>query len=324
MVTINSELEHLPHIDENISPEERAQIEYLIRLELANQFNNNMNNFAHHLSPQQQQSQSLQQNLHHNINNPQTNILHQQQLPHAHPQHEFINTTGRLTPQLQQQQQYLDVNLENLPLHPMVDRLMTPTNTIPSSSLLDRSIQHYEEEELEDDDDIDEDDTNFLQNRNGVDLSKYTNFNMKSPLEGTTSQGDNQLAQNNDGINYNNLYTTLGHATIQQRNLNLLMNNRQDITHLQNNHLVQLREINENLNSSLSKKRIMIDETNEQNLKKQKYLNDQTSLLNQQWKQGINTALELKIEAATTSSSSSNAGVTNVTSTSASIIEFDE
>ena len=48
MVTINYEpLEHLPHIDENISPEERSHVEQLIRLELANQFNNNIQHITH-------------------------------------------------------------------------------------------------------------------------------------------------------------------------------------------------------------------------------------------------------------------------------------
>ena len=49
MVTINYEpLEHLKYIDENVSPEERAHVEQLIRLELARQFNHNMDNLTNH------------------------------------------------------------------------------------------------------------------------------------------------------------------------------------------------------------------------------------------------------------------------------------
>ena len=70
MVTINYEpLEHLPHIDENISPEERSHVEQLIRLELANQFNNNIQHITHNdenmanpnIIVEQQQQQEPQQ-----------------------------------------------------------------------------------------------------------------------------------------------------------------------------------------------------------------------------------------------------------------------
>ena len=47
MVSIGYEpVEHLPYIAENISPEERANVEQLLRLELANQFNSYITTFT--------------------------------------------------------------------------------------------------------------------------------------------------------------------------------------------------------------------------------------------------------------------------------------
>ncbi|KAK6464063.1 hypothetical protein DFJ63DRAFT_311360 [Scheffersomyces coipomensis] len=62
MVTINYEpLEHLPYLDASISPEERAHVEQLIRIELTNQFaNQNLNNINFHPPQPQQPTQPSQ------------------------------------------------------------------------------------------------------------------------------------------------------------------------------------------------------------------------------------------------------------------------
>lgn len=242
-MTINSEpLEHLPYIDENISPEERSNVENLIRLELANQFNNHVNNITHNetfLLDDDDQQQQLQ-----------------------HPDNSIIPTT----------------------LHPLVDQLLPLNSNLQQrSSLMNLSLQDYEEESDDEDDE-------------GIDLSKYTHFDITSPLEDPSTISNSSGSSN---INYTNLYTTLGHSTLQQRNLELLLRNRNDLQHLQQQELARLDELNNELTKNINKKRSMIDELSDSRKKRQ--LNEYQPAqqqLEERWKESINTTIESTIETA--------------------------
>ncbi|RCK67176.1 hypothetical protein Cantr_02663 [Candida viswanathii] len=232
MVTINYEpLEHLPYIDENISPEERSNVENLISLELANQFNNNVNTITHNASLQQQQ----------------------EQLP--------IPAT----------------------LHPLVDQLLPlHSNLQQRSTIMDMTLQHYDEESDDEDDE-------------GIDLDKYTQFNITSPLEDQGASSSSSSAAGN--IDYTNLYTTLGHSSLQQRNLELLIQNRNDLHQLQQQELARLDELNNELTKNISNKRSMIDDAS--TTRKRRQLNEYQPAqqhLEHQWRESINATIESTIE----------------------------
>ena len=248
MVTINSEpLEHLPYIDENISPEERSNVENLIRLELANQFNNNVNNITHNGSILLDDSQLLLQ-------------------------------------QQQQQQQQQDNNIIPNTLHPLVDQVLPlNSNLHQRSSIMNLTLQDYEEESDDEDDD-------------GVDLSKYTQFNITSPLE---DNNNGNVSGSSGNIDYTNLYTTLGHANLQQRNLEFLVRNRNDLQYLQQQELARLDELNNELTKNINNKRSMIDDVS--NSRKRRQVNEYQLAqqeLEERWKENINATIEATIETA--------------------------
>ncbi|CAK9438270.1 uncharacterized protein LODBEIA_P25040 [Lodderomyces beijingensis] len=267
MVTINYEpVEHLRYIDDNVSPEERAHVEQLIRMELAGQFNANINNIANH----------------------NTSNAADEQVPL--PQNELVPN--------------------HLPLHPMVNQLISPSPPILErpGSMVDMRIDAFEEDLSDVEDEDDDLRTRARRGQNGsagrgggVDMSKYTNFNtITSPTEGDESDSNPDVGS----INYRNLYTTLGHSTFQQRNLDLLQQNQETLHALQQRHLQDLSQYNDELMTSLNNKRKMIDDIEEANKKRQlnelKPVND---YLNKRWKQGINTAVEITIEEATAAQS---------------------
>ncbi|CAX43891.1 conserved hypothetical protein [Candida dubliniensis CD36] len=260
MVTINYEpLEHLPHIDENISPEERSHVEQLIRLELANQFNNNIQHITHNDQV---------------MANPNILLEQQQQQP-------------------QQQQQQQQEPLVPTPMHPLVDQLLPLNQNIQPTSIMQLTQERFEEE-FGDEDDYDEDDDDDKHLPPGIDLTKYTQFNITSPLD--EEENSSILDNNNQQINYTNLYTTLGHSALQHRNLELLLRNQNDLNQLQQQDLARLEELNNELTKNINNKRSMVDEliTN----RKRRQLNDLKPLqeeYEQCWKQSINTAIESSI-----------------------------
>ncbi|KAL6452115.1 hypothetical protein SBY92_001371 [Candida maltosa Xu316] len=140
--------------------------------------------------------------------------------------------------------------------------------------------QRYEEESDDEDDD-------------GIDLSKYTQFHLKSPLE----QQEGSSSSGHGGINYTNLYTTLGHSALQERNLQFLLQNGADLQQLQQQDLARLDELNNELTKRINNKRSMIDEVVSSRKKRQ--LNELKPLQEQydeQWKQSINTTIDSAIE----------------------------
>ncbi|KAG7661481.1 uncharacterized protein J8A68_005059 [[Candida] subhashii] len=251
MVTINYEpLEHLPYIDENISPEERAHVEQLIEMELANQFNNNVTNMTNN---------------------------------HAHTNNNNLNRVS-LQQQLSQQQQLHQQNM-----HPLVDQLLPlPASNVPSS-LLAREVLRYEEESEEDDDDTNNPPPILMEG--GIDLSRYTDFNSNNSVISPTEREVD--------INYNQMYTTLEYAHLQQRNLNVMLKNKQELSQLQSQHLQQLQEIDQDLQQRIGDKRQMIDDIEQTRKKRQvddfKPVGD---YLQQQWRDGIESCVEMSIEGA--------------------------
>ena len=121
MVSMGYEpVEHLPHISKNISPEERANVEQLVRLELASQFNSNFTTLtttATTVSP-----------LGVSNNGPHLEQLRDEGL-----------------------QQQLMIQLEIVPGAQVLDGEALPATGF-QSTLFDMSKQQYEEE-LEDEDD---------------------------------------------------------------------------------------------------------------------------------------------------------------------------
>ncbi|ABN66867.1 predicted protein [Scheffersomyces stipitis CBS 6054] len=140
MVTINYEpLEHLPYLDESISPEERSHVEQLIRVELTNQFSNqNLNNINFHPNPANAES---------NINNINT---HNSNASRQNPLHPMVD--------------------QILPLPQPSALRLSP------SPLLNQEIERYEQEQLEEFDDDDETALPANVIHGGIDMNRYADF----------------------------------------------------------------------------------------------------------------------------------------------------
>ncbi|RLV95737.1 hypothetical protein JA1_000830 [Spathaspora sp. JA1] len=231
---------------------------------------------AEHISPEERAlvEQLIAMELSNQFNNNVTNMVEHTNTIHNHD----IDQRQLEQPQLQQQQP---------PLHPLVDQLLPlpPIRHTPNTLLSNMEKQRYEEDLEDEDEDIQQDET-----MQGIDLSRYSGF-ISSPLEGSSESQDN--------INYNNLYTTLEYAHLQDRNLELLKKNKPELTKLQLQNLQDLEGINQELEDKLQTKRQMIDEV--ESTRKRRQISDFKPVkdyFQQKWKEGISSAVELNIEAA--------------------------
>lgn len=151
--------------------------------------------------------------------------------------------------------------------------------------LLMQEIERYEQEQEQEQDEEDIDETNSGIIKNGIDMSKYSEFTSTD-------------ASGRKNIHYDNLYATLSYSSLQNRNLSLLSQNEEQIRQLQEHHLNDLSVIEEQYKEDLHKKRQSIEDINVLRKKRQvvdfKPVND---YLNDRWKDGIKTVVELGIEA---------------------------
>mmetsp|Transcript_1751 Transcript_1751/g.1901 ORF Transcript_1751/g.1901 Transcript_1751/m.1901 type:complete len:223 (-) Transcript_1751:705-1373(-) len=175
-------------------------------------------------------------------------------------------------------------NQSNNELHPLVEQMLPLRDNNEnnmSKPLLIQEIERYEQEQ--DDEDIDETSAKILQD--GIDMSKYSEF--------TTTN-----ASGREDIRYDNLYATLSYSLLQNRDLSLLSQNEQQLIQLQEHHISDLETIEEEYRQDLSKKRQRIEEINVLRKRRQvvdfKPVND---YLNDRWKDGIKSVVELGIEA---------------------------
>lgn len=169
-------------------------------------------------------------------------------------------------------------------MHPLVEQMLPLRDNNEnnmSKPLLIQEIERYEQEQ--DDEDIDETSAKILQD--GIDMSKYSEF--------TTTN-----ASGREDIRYDNLYATLSYSLLQNRDLSLLSQNEQQLIQLQEHHISDLETIEEEYRQDLSKKRQRIEEINVLRKRRQvvdfKPVND---YLNDRWKDGIKSVVELGIEA---------------------------
>lgn len=162
-------------------------------------------------------------------------------------------------------------------LHPLIDDVFpVPLSSLQgSSTLLGQEIKRYEEE-LNADMTVD---LHLI--RPGVDLSRYSAF--------TSEDGD---------INYENLYSTLSYASMQQRLLSLALQNTDSIKASEDSNLESLKVMKEDYSSSLHQKRRQIDDFNLIRKKRQVVeFGPVNEYLNERWKDGIRSAVDLGIEA---------------------------
>ncbi|KAK6203109.1 uncharacterized protein RJT21DRAFT_2465 [Scheffersomyces amazonensis] len=310
MVTINYEpLEHLPYLDESISPEERAHVEQLIRIELANQFaNQNLNNINFH--PQQP---SVATQLPNGVNNTITgsSVIHRDSTPVAIvpiasdtniiTNHDNLTSTptiaivpsttnnneinnhsdeSQVTPAIGGSIVNNDIISplhESQALHPLVDQLLplsTNINRLSPSPLINQEIERYEQEMQDEDLDEDlEEENEFHIIKNGIDSSRYSNPQ-------TTDQ----------------LYTSLSYGQLQERNLQMLLNNYQDLSHLNQQQLEQLQSLQQDYVINVNSKRVKIDDINQIRKKQSVDYKQIDNYLHDKWKDGIKNVVELGVE----------------------------
>lgn len=156
-------------------------------------------------------------------------------------------------------------------LHPRVDEILPLSHSgISPSPMLHQEIERYEEEE-----EVPENGEMIR----GVDMSRYSEFD-------------------NDGIQYDNLHTTLSYSLLQSRNLALHEQNHHQLAGLQNSHVEAVGELDEQYSEQLRQKRQRIDDVNVIRKKRQvvdfKPVND---YLNDRWKDGIKSVVDLGMEA---------------------------
>lgn len=184
---------------------------------------------------------------------------------------------------------------EGSPLHPLVDQILPlpsgPRHLSPSP-MLTHEIERYEEE----DDELDLDDEPKILH-GGIDTSRYSEF-VSAPENSNFDESIKQ-SNSNDTINYNDIYTTLSYASLQERNLELVLRNYLDLSVNQQQHLQELTQMREDFSDNLNQKRRLVDQVNVVRKKRQlvdfKPVND---YLNERWRDGIKSVVDLGIEAA--------------------------
>lgn len=176
-------------------------------------------------------------------------------------------------------------NSANYPLHPLVEQMLplTENNEINHTRpALLHEIERYEEEQQHE---ADFDESNIGIIENGIDMSRYSQFTAKNESGKET-------------ILYDNMYSTLSYSLLQNRNLSLLSQNEDQIRNLQLQHLNNLTVIEEEYTNDLHQKRQRIDDVNTTRKRRQvedfKPVND---YLNDRWKEGIKSVVDLGIEA---------------------------
>lgn len=170
-------------------------------------------------------------------------------------------------------------------IHPLVTQILPLNNNNEGNlarPLLMQEIERYEQEQDEDED-IDDNNGGIIQN--GIDMSKYSEFSTRS-------------ASGQEKIHYDNLYATLSYASLEKRNLSLLSQNEEQLRQLHEAHINDLTGIEQQYSEDLHKKRQSIEDINVLRKRRQvvdfKPVND---YLNDRWKDGIKSVVELGIEA---------------------------
>lgn len=179
-------------------------------------------------------------------------------------------------------------------LHPLVDQILPlpSVNRLTPSPLLFQEIERYEQEQ-------DDDTSHFLPDsrgqfiKDGIDLNRYKHTDI--PNDSFNLPNDQQ--QINPNEHDDNLYTSLSYSILQDRNLSLIRQNNSQFDLLQNQHLNELSQLEDDYRNELHTKRQRIDEVNVIRKKRQvvdfKPVND---YLNDRWKDGIKSVVDLGIE----------------------------
>lgn len=171
-------------------------------------------------------------------------------------------------------------------LHPMVEQLLPLSNNRVRPALL-HEIERYEDEDDNEDMNMNDYDSIHKQPRGiisgGIDLSRYAEF----------------AGSDDNSINYNSMYATLSYAMIQDRNLDLLQQNESSLRSLQEHAISGVQNQCEEYLVNLTRKRKTIDDINSERKRKQesgfKPVND---YLNERWKEGLKSAVDMSVEAA--------------------------
>jgi pre-mRNA-splicing factor SPF27 len=106
---------------------------------------------------------------------------------------------------------------------------------------------------------------------------------------------DSQRYQDTSDINH--IYTTLSYSTLQQRNDLLATQNMTQFTQDYEDHLSHLQSLNLSYEECLSRKRKAIDALNIVRKKKQLEATSVNDYLQDRWKEGLKTVVDLGVEA---------------------------
>lgn len=158
-------------------------------------------------------------------------------------------------------------------LHPRVNELL-PLSANSGNSALFQDIQKYEDDD--DDDDHDIDDRILPQ---GISMDRYSDF-------GAEEDGNTHM------------YTALSYAMLRERSTSLMAQNAPHIQHAQRTHLAYLSELENVYQEEAARKRLRVDEINEERKRRQLEFEPVGSYLEQKWQDGIRLMVDLGIQRA--------------------------
>lgn len=162
-------------------------------------------------------------------------------------------------------------NRQNGPgLHPLVDQVVPLSARLSPRPMLLQEIERLDEE--------DDEPEHILE---AVDLRRYADF---SP--------------NGDGASHSQLYTALSYAVLLERNALVLGQNEDQLTALQKQHLAQLAQLEDDYEIALSRKRQQAEDLNVARKKRQTDFGPVNDYLNDRWREGIRSVVDLGVETA--------------------------
>lgn len=161
-------------------------------------------------------------------------------------------------------------------LHPRVNELL-PLSSVSGTCAVLQDIQRFE-------DDDDEDDLHDMQDDRilpqAISMERYTDFGAA------------------DDVSYTQMYTALSYSMLRERSTSLMAQNASHLQHNQRAHLASLSELDKVYEQEAARKRLRVDETNEDRKRRQLEFEPVGSYLEQRWQDGIRLMVDLGIQRA--------------------------
>lgn len=107
-----------------------------------------------------------------------------------------------------------------------------------------------------------------------------------------------EFSSNGENASHNQLYTALSYAVLLERSVLVLGQNEDQLRILQQQHLAQLAQLEEDYDTALQRKRQQVDEVNSARKRRQADFGPVNDYLSERWREGIRSVVDLGVETA--------------------------